>query len=482
MFGETLIEQAFSFAIFILMARVLTKAELGTFAIVFILMDMGREITRAGVFQQIARKKSLSSLELDTIFWINIALGWLWALIMVMFGIVGQDFFQAPQLATVTAGTAIAMVIAATGNTHMALRLREFGHRTMAVRSLIASIVGAVIAVGGVIAGFGIWAFVAQRIAREAVVSVFAWLSVEWRPRWRFDRADAQADLAFAREIVSANLVGYLTLRAQDLIIARMLGPALLSVYRVAWRSAELLGPQMVAVFSNVGLQTFSRLQEDRAALRLAYRSVLRSCALLTIPALAGYGVAGPWLVPAIFGAKWVEAGQLAPVLAFLAIPFAVSYFFQVMMAALGRPKWQRHLALADMLSTIIVSLFTVHFGLWWVAVAYVARAYLWIPVEFCLIRRASGIGFGDHFWAFWPALLASSVMVGAVWAGLHYLHPAGLVPLAAICLAGAALYVALILICVPSLWRELRAMPGAARKAGDRLVRPVLGQRSDVN
>lgn len=60
--GETVLEQAFSFLIFILMARMLPKAELGTFAIIFVIMDMGRAVSMAGVFQRVARARSMSAI------------------------------------------------------------------------------------------------------------------------------------------------------------------------------------------------------------------------------------------------------------------------------------------------------------------------------------------------------------------------------------------------------------------------------------
>lgn len=457
--GETLLEQSFSFLIFILMARTLPKAELGTFAIIFVVMDMGRAVASAGVFQRIARAQSLSPIQLDTIFWINVITGGLYCLAMLLFAHYAQAFFQAPLLEPVIGWMTIALMAAALGNTHLALRLRHFGHRTLAIRALIAGILGAVVAVGGVLAGYGIWAFVMQRITREVVMTVFAWRSYHWRPRFRFDVADAKADIRFGKDIVWTQLVGYLTLRSQDLIIARFMGPILLSTYRVAWRSAELFGPQLVSTFSIVSLQTFSRLQDDGPALRTAYRSLLRNCALLTVPALVGYGVSGPWLVPALFGPQWRDAGMIALPLSLLAIPFTMTYFFQSILSALGHARWQRHVAVADMLSTVLVSLVAVRFGLMWVAVSYVIRAYLIIPIEIRLIRKVSGIGYQDHLWAFWPSLLAASAMAAAVYGLLALFQPTNLVEIGVVCAGGALIYALVVLAILPEQRERLRAL-----------------------
>lgn len=459
--GETLLEQSFSFLIFILMARTLPKAEMGTFAIVFVVMDMGRAIISAGVFQRIARAQSLSPIETDTLFWINVITGGLYCLAMLLFAHYVQAFFQAPLLEPVLGWMTFAMMAAALGNTHMALRLRHFGHRTLAIRTLVAGILGAIVAVGGILAGYGIWAFVLQRITREVVVTVLAWRSYAWRPRFRFGIAEAKSDIRFGKDIVWTQLVGYLTLRSQDLIVARFLGPVLLSTYRVAWRSAELFGPQIVSTFSNVSLQTFSRLQDNLPELRTAYRSLLRNCALLTVPALVGYGVSGPWLVPALFGAQWRDAGMIALPLSLLAIPFTMTYFFQSILSALGHAKWQRHVAVAEMLSAVLVCLVAVRFGLMAVAVSYVIRAYLIIPIEIRLIRKVSGLGYRDHVWAFWPALLAAGVMAAVVFSLLAFFQPASLLQIFTICAAGGLVYVLVVLAILPDQRARMRALIG---------------------
>ncbi len=49
-----------------------------------------------------------------------------------------ERLFDAPQLERVLTWLAIPVVLSGAGNTHMALRLREFGHKTLAYRSVLA--------------------------------------------------------------------------------------------------------------------------------------------------------------------------------------------------------------------------------------------------------------------------------------------------------------------------------------------------------
>lgn len=453
--GQAAGDQLFSFAVFVMLARLLDKPAIGTFAIAFVFMDIGRNVATAGVSQRVARAKSLTKCELDTIFWTNIFLAASYALVIVAIAPTAERLFGAPQLAAVLTWLAIPVVLSGAGNTHMALRLREFGHKTLAYRSVLAGLIGGICAVVAALLGAGIWALVLQRIVREIICTATAWSSYRWLPGLSFDFKESRRYLKNGVDLGLAQVVTMLSFRAQDLGIGRVLGPAILSSYRVAWRCAELIGPQIVGPFGTVALQTFSRLQDHHEDLRKAYVSMLQQCALVSIPALVGYAVAGPWLVPALFGAQWRDAGMIAPMLLPLALPFTLSGFMLALLAAKGRIKWQRHFALLDLATTILVTAVTVSHGLKWVALGYSIRAVMLMPLQLYLIRRVSGIGVRDHVDALGKPVLAATAMGLAATLLFHFADPTGLVMIGMICGAAAAVYAAFVAAILPQYRRR---------------------------
>ena len=448
--GQAAGDQLFSFAVFVMLARLLDKPAIGTFAIAFVFMDIGRNFATAGVSQRVARAKNLSGRELDTIFWTNIFLAAAYSLCIIAIAPLAELAFGAPQLAAVLAWLTIPVILSAFGNTHMALRLREFGHRTLAVRSVVAGTIGGTCAVVAALLGAGIWALVLQRIVRELVCAALAWAAYRWRPSATFDLAEARHYLKNSIDLGLAQVVTLLSLRAQDLGVARVMGPVSLSSYRVAWRCAELIGPQIVGPFATVALQTFSRLQDDREQLKTAYLSMLQQCALVSVPALVGYAVAGPWLVPALFGSQWSDAGMIAPMLLPLALPYTINGFALALLAAKGRITWQRHLALLDLATTIAVTWLTVSHGLKWLALTYSLRALMLAPLQIHLVERVAGISLLDHARGLAKPVIAAGVMGIAAALLFFLLNPHSLLVIAPLCGAAALLYAAIVATILP--------------------------------
>jgi len=452
-------DQLFSFAVFVMLARLLDKPAIGTFAIAFVFMDIGRNFATAGVSQRIARAKDLSGRELDTIFWTNVLLAAGYSLLIVAIAPLAERAFDAPQLAAVLAWLTIPVVLSAFGNTHMALRLREFGHKTLAVRSVVAGTIGGTCAVVAALLGAGIWALVLQRIVRELVCAALAWSAYRWRPSAAFDLGEARRYLKNSIDLGLAQVVTLLSLRAQDLGVARVMGPVSLSSYRVAWRCAELIGPQIVGPFATVALQTFSRLQDHREQLKTAYLSMLQQCALVSVPALVGYAIAGPWLVPALFGPQWRDAGMIAPMLLPLALPFTINGFVLALLAAKGRITWQRHLALLDLATTVAVTWLTVSHGLRWLALAYSLRALMIVPLQIHLVKRVSGIGMLDHAKALAKPVVAATIMGVAAALFFYVADPASLLVIVPLCGAAALVYAAIVATILPQYRKAVRQL-----------------------
>src|ERR1043165_5016406 len=113
---------------------------------------------------------------------------------------------------------------------------------------------------------------------------------------------------------------------------------------------------------------------------------------MVAFPALIGFGVLAPDAVPAIYGAKWAEAGHLAQVFAFLVVPVPLASFAIPLLTALGRADSVRTQAIITMTLTIAVTLLAAPYGVFAVACAYVGRTYLTLPMQIWFTRRATGI------------------------------------------------------------------------------------------
>lgn len=448
-------DQIFSFIVFVILARLLSRADIGAFAVMAVTAEAFRIIATAGLVQTIARKSEITPAFLDTIYRSQQGFSFLSAILIMALAQPIAGWMGAPDIALPLAVMSLTLPISSFGATHMALRLREFGHRTTALRSVVGGLIGGTAAVVAAFAGLGLWSLVIQRLVTEIVGVILSRASYDWKPGWQFNWVILRGNLMLNASLIYVQLAFLATVRVQEMAIGAGIGLAAVGVYRTAWRTVELIGRGAIQPFTQVAVQTLARVKDDPAELRHAYRWMISRASALSFPALVGFGALAPIAIPTVFGAKWAEAGQLAQIFAFMAVPFTLNFFASPSLSVLGASRSLISLSTTQLVLGVILTLAALPFGLFAVAVSYVGRAYLTLPMQIWLLRRASGIRPIDSLRAVGAPLVASSLMGVALAIAMRLLDGrlAGWQSLLLLTAIGAIFY-GIALIAISGSWR----------------------------
>ncbi|MCK8784842.1 lipopolysaccharide biosynthesis protein [Roseomonas sp. NAR14] len=445
----------FSFVVFFLLARLLTPLEFGLFALATVYVEFTRVIAQAGLSDAVMRVGKLDEELADTVFWANFMLSV--AVCLLIWGTAG--FYAAqirePGVVPVLWFLGALVPLAAASSIHTTRRLREFGHKAVAARSIASNLLGGTAAIIAALSGLGVWSLVAQQVTAECVMLVLTWRDLPWRPRLRFRWARLRGMLAFSTSMMVTQLLWLMLMRAQDLIIGRMIGTDAVGIYRVSMRIIDLAAQVTIQPVVAVATVSLARLQEDREALIRVFRQFALLAALFTWPAILGYGAIAPDLVPLLFGARWAESGLLGSIAALTALPMVISFFVGPVFGALNLSRDILLLAVVQFAVMVCLSLLAAPYGLLAVAAAAIATNFLILPLQLLLLRRDVGVPLWPLAQDLAPPLLAAVTMAAVLlltseplhrWTGTPALYVAAAVPL------GAAVYAAVLLVIKPDL------------------------------
>lgn len=113
-----------------------------------------------------------------------------------------------------------------------------------------------------------------------------------------------QVILATAK-VFSASVVGYLNGRFGNLVVASVLGAALMSFYGMAWSMSRIPIWILTQALSPVLLPTLAQVRGEAFRVERIVRESLRYSCLIFVPACALLFFAGQSLVTTVLGAKW---------------------------------------------------------------------------------------------------------------------------------------------------------------------------------
>ena len=446
--------QMISFAVFSILARLLGPEAFGLVALSSVFFAFMQVFIDQGFGQAIIQRRNLEPGHLDTAFWTNLGMG------VVLMGITCAcaeliaAFFKQPALTPILRWLSLSFIFGGLESVQLTLLSRELSFKTVAIRSLIATIAGGVVGVVMAVQGFGAWSLVGQNIASGVIGIIVLWGSTHWRPGFNVSIRHFKELFAFGINVTGISILNFLNRRADDFLIGYFLGPVALGYYTVAYRILMITSQLMIGTIQRVSLPVFSQLQDQPDRLRQAFYSAIQITSLVAFPAFLGATVLAPELIVVLFGDRWAPSIPVMQVLMPIGLLYAGFYYNGAIIMAVGKPAWNLGLTGLQALSNIIFFLIAVQWGIVAVAASYVLRGYLMAPITLWVVHKVMPFNVKDYLRQYAMPLLASLVMVivlfgtKALLSGtldMHILLPGCII-------LGAAVYITIILTLAPKL------------------------------
>jgi O-antigen/teichoic acid export membrane protein len=350
----------------------------------------------------------------SNLFWINILLGALLALVTLAAAPAIAAFYREPRLVGVAAAMGTAFLFNAAGIQHSALLQRQMRFGVMASISVASLMVGTAIAIGGAAFGYGYWALVASSVTTPLVASVGYGLATGWVPGMPRRRAGTRSMIYFGGTLTLNEMIAYIALNADQVMIGRFLGVDAVGIYG---RASQLLAIPTGALNTAVGEVAFSalsRLQNDPARFRSYFLKGTSFVLGLTLPITIACALFADDIVFVLLGPKWQASTEIVRLLAPTIATMAVLGPMRWLLFSLGLVRRSLKITLVYAPILILGCLLGLPYGAAGVAFAYSAVMVLWAVPHVAWSVHGTAISFRDVA-AVVIRPLACGVMAGAV-------------------------------------------------------------------
>jgi O-antigen/teichoic acid export membrane protein len=330
-------DRAFGLVFTMLLAAILGPRDFGIVALALIYIALVQLFNEGGVQTAIVQREKLEGEHLDSAFWMNLALCLVLAAVSFLLAGWWADLNGVPELEDVVRVLSVLLVVQGLTIVPLAVFQREMRFKALAIRETAAVIVGGALGLTLALRDAGVWALVAQQLGFAGTQVVLLWTMSAWRPGLNFSRRHARDIVGFSSGVFLANLGGFLNRRADALLMGIFFGPVAVGLYRFADRFMDNLLEVTMRPIGYVSLPFFSRLQNDRPALREAVASCVRTTLILTVPAMAVLAACSDFIM-AVMGPEWEPAADVLKLLALVGIGKAVVFFTGPLLFAVARP------------------------------------------------------------------------------------------------------------------------------------------------
>lgn len=402
-----------------ILARFFTKDDFGVIAIIMVVIGIGTLFVEAGLSSAVIHRQNLSREDLANAYAVNLSLGLILFVCCVLASSPIAGFYQQPILENSIMVVAAIFLITPFGMQYTALFNKDMRYDFVAKIDVLSASVGTVVTIILAYFDFGVFSLVLGLLVsatwKTASMLLFGIPNYGFQIGFQWSRA--KYFLRFGAFRVGDDLLNYLNMQMDVLVIGRLLSAETLGAYFVAkqllFRPMQLINP----IFTKVALPAFARVQNDIEALKSGYLQLVQA---LTIIHCAVYFLISGFaseISSLVVGQAWGQTVLVLSILAFSVLQRAIVNPVGSLLMAKGKVEigflWNFALFLLIPIvvySSVQISGLT---GVVWGLVAMMS--FLQIPAWIFLVRPYTHAKFSDYFLPILKTFIVAAICFGPV-------------------------------------------------------------------
>lgn len=372
----------------VLIARMLSPNEIGTFAIASSLVMILTEVKLLGANAFLIRNQDMTETDIRRAYGMAILMCWGIAILLVAAAAPLAEFFKHYQLQAVFSILAMSFLFAPYISIPDAILSRTFRFKEISIIEMSASIFQMIITLTLIYLGFSFyslaWGQLSGMIWRFALSLYFTRETQIYFPS--FANLSEIAKLGLFTS--AANIVRRIHYSASDIVIGRMGSPTEVGVFSRGMGFIDFVSQIILDGVGGIAQPYMSDLKRRGEDIVAAYIKATALLLSLVWPILAVASVAALPAIRLLFGEQWDLSAPIASVLAFWMGVKVVNFFSPQLLIAVGLESvmFRRDIVCFIILAISLVVAYP--FGLASMGIAFLVSSFIELVITLWLLRR----------------------------------------------------------------------------------------------
>lgn len=320
-FGERIGAQLVSLLVRIILARILMPEDFGVVTMIMIFIEIANVFVVSGFGQSLIQKKDADNLDFSSVFYFSVTMSWILYFIIFLGSPVVASFYGKPVLTPILRVLALKLPLAGINSVQQAYVQKHMMFKRFFFSTLIGTLVSAVVGIVMAYHGFGPWALVAQYLCNSAMDTLILWVTVKWRPDFRFSKSRMKEMFGFGWKMLLSELINTTYKQVRSLVIGKIYSEQDLAYYDQGQKLPNIIVTNINSSIGSVLFPAMTTRQDNKETLKQIVRRSIQVGSYIMWPLMIGFAVVAEPVVSLVFSDKWLPC---VPFLQIACIQFAL--------------------------------------------------------------------------------------------------------------------------------------------------------------
>lgn len=297
-----------NFILTMVLARVLSPSDFGLLELLAIFTVLSECFIDSGFSQAVIRDQHATQTDLSSVFYFNLFIAIILYLLLFWCAPSIAVFYNEPQLTNLSRFVFLVIIFHSLSIIQNANFARNLQFRPQAIATIASVVIAGVIAGFMAFKGFGVWSLAVNMVFYTFLKMFFFWILSSWRPSLSFSFISIKKYFKFGGNLLIQGLIDRFVTNLESLMIGRVYTKSSLGYFSQARKLDMYIAQTSISVIQKVTYPILSKLGDNVADLKQAYRRVLGITMFAMIPILF-FGIASaPNLLFVVFGPQWSQS------------------------------------------------------------------------------------------------------------------------------------------------------------------------------
>lgn len=414
--------QGIQFFISIVLARLLLPEQYGLIGMLVIFLAVAQSFLDSGFGSALIQKQNADHVDECSIFYFNIVIGFLAAGILCLFAPAIAQFYNEPQLKSLTIFLSINIVINSFGLIQTTLLKKCLDFKTQAKISVLTVIISGPVGILLAYNGYGVWSLAIQQVCANAVRTFSLWIFCIWRPSLTFSFSALRQMFVYGSRLLASGLLDKIFENIYSVIIGKLFSAVSLGHYTRALSLQQLPANVLTDIVGRVTFPLFSSMQNDTERLKVEFKKTFVILAYLNFPVFVALAVLAKPLVIVLLTDKWLPCVSFLQILAVLGFMYPLHAIHLNILLALGRSDLFFRLEIIKKILIVIVIAITWSYGIKTMIVGQVVLSIIAYYLNSYFTAQFIHYSLWEQIKDLIPSVLFASIMGGVI-SIVTYLH-----------------------------------------------------------
>ncbi|MEG1585482.1 MAG: lipopolysaccharide biosynthesis protein [Bacteroidales bacterium] len=415
-FADKFGQQAVYLIAGIVLARILTQADYGLTGMLAIFIALSNVLLDSGFGGSLIKNQHATQQDYNAIFYFNIFISVvLYALLFLCAPLIAR-FYNEPQLILLARVLFLTIIFNAFNLIQSIILTKKLQFNQMAKINFLALAFSSGVAVVLAIAGYGVWALIAQTLLLSLLKSILLWTLNPWRPSGGFAFAPLKEAFSFSSRMLLSGIINVIFNNIYSVIIGKYFNKIELGYYQQANKFTDIPVSLISNTFRTVALPVFSNVNSDNERLARVLQKTNKSIAFVLFPVIFGLEVIAEPLLIGLIGEKWLSSVPIFRILLLSGIFSVFSLIFNELLVSKGKSRTYLRVELVRKIVLVAAIMATFRLGVNGLAAGWVFYSFTGMLLGGYFACRIISYPFGNFFKSIAPYFLIAAAMGALIW------------------------------------------------------------------